>query len=193
MSGTGVNTSPCTRDGRNDEHGPRRASGAIGSGKSQSITKQMTPTYQASLTWVKNNHSFKFGSEVREFGYPLLCLASTNGTFTFSANQTAQPYAQSSTIGGQTVGFPYASFLLGLVNSGTVNPPADLRTGKHFIALFAQDSWKITRKLTFTYGLRYDYDTASQRAIRPLTHPVADTGQSHRGRTSGRHDLRSHL
>ena len=60
------------------------------------------------------------------------------------------------------MGFPYASFLLGLVNSGTVNPPADLRTGKHFISLFAQDSWKITRKLTFNYGLRYDYDTAPQ-------------------------------
>ena len=72
----------------------------------QSLTKQMTPTYQASLTWVKGNHTFKFGSEVREFGYPLLSLASTNGTFGFSANQTAQPYAQSSTIGGQTVGFP---------------------------------------------------------------------------------------
>ena len=57
------------------------------------------------------------------------------------------------------MGFPYASFLLGLVNSGTVNPPAALRTGKHFIAFFAQDSWKITRKLTLNYGLRYDYDT----------------------------------
>ncbi len=99
------------------------------------------------------------GSEVRKFGYPLLALANTNGLFGFSAAQTAQPYAQSATISGRTVGFPYASFLLGLVNSGAVNPPADLRTGKHFIALFAQDSWKITRKLTFDYGLRYDYDT----------------------------------
>src|SRR6266699_1355236 len=97
---------------------------------------------------------------MRLFGYPLHGLSSTNGTFVFSANQTAQPYAQSSTIGGQTVGFPYASFLLGLVNSGTVNPPADLRTGKRFIAFFAQDSWKVTRKLTLDYGLRYDYDTA---------------------------------
>ena len=135
----------------------------VGSGltanSAQSITRQMTPTYQASLTWVKDNHTYKFGSEVREFGYPLLSLANTNGVFGFSANQTAQPYAQSSIIGGRTVGFPYASFLLGLVNNGTVNPPADLRTGKHFIALFVQDSWKVTRKLTFDYGLRYDYDT----------------------------------
>jgi hypothetical protein len=45
------------------------------------------------------------------------------------------------------------------VNTGVVNPPANVRTGKHFLAFFAQDSWKVTRKLTFDYGLRYDYDT----------------------------------
>jgi hypothetical protein len=157
--GLGSNTSPCTGTGGMMNMGPSVAAIGGGVASAQSLTKQMTPTYQASLTWVKGNHTYKFGSEVREFGYPLLGLAATNGAFNFSANQTAQPYAQSSIIGGRTVGFPYASFLLGLVNSGTVNPPADLRTGKHFIALFAQDSWKITRKLTFDYGLRYDYDT----------------------------------
>ncbi|MBZ5576222.1 MAG: carboxypeptidase-like regulatory domain-containing protein [Acidobacteriia bacterium] len=151
-AGLGTNTSPCTGTGGTMSMGP-------GVGAAQSITKQMTPTYQASVTWVKDNHTFKFGSEVREFGYPLLALAATNGSFVFSANQTAQPYAQSAIIGGRSVGFPYASFLLGLVNSGMVNPPADLRMGKHFISFFAQDSWKVTRKLTFNYGLRYDYDT----------------------------------
>ncbi|HWE52992.1 MAG TPA: TonB-dependent receptor [Bryobacteraceae bacterium] len=155
VSGAGSNTSPCIGTGGMMNMGP-----GVGGASAQSLTKQMTPTYQASVTWVKNSHTFKFGSEVREFGYPVLGLSSTNGSFAFAANQTAQPYNQSAIVGGGTIGFPYASFLLGLVNSGTVNPPADLRTGKHFIALFAQDSWKITRKLTFDYGLRYDYDTA---------------------------------
>ena len=53
------------------------------------------------------------------------------------------------------MGFPYASFLLGLVNNGTVNQPAALRTGKHFIALFAQDSWKATNKLRLEFGIRH--------------------------------------
>jgi Carboxypeptidase regulatory-like domain/TonB dependent receptor len=161
-TGAGTNTSPCAGTGGMMNMGPSvSVPGAVPPAVSsaQSITKQMTPTYLASLTWVKANHTYKFGGEFREFGYPLLGLAATNGAFNFAANQTAQPYAQSSTIGGRTVGFPYASFLLGLVNSGTVNPPAALRTGKHFISFFAQDSWKVTRKLTFNYGLRYDYDT----------------------------------
>jgi hypothetical protein len=130
-----------------------------GVGGAQSLTKQMTPSFQASLTDVRGNHTLKFGSEVRIFGYPYLSLAQTNGSFSFSGAETAQPYAQSTTIGVGTVGFPYASFLLGLVDSGTVNPPANVRTGKRFISLFAQDSWKVTRKLTLDYGLRYDFDT----------------------------------
>ena len=151
-TGLGTNTSPCTGTGGMMSMGP-------GVGGAQSLTKQITPSFQASLTDVKGNHTFKYGSELRIFGYPLLGLTASNGVFNFSPNQTAQPYAQSSTINGGTVGFAYASFLLGLVNTGTVNPAASLRTGKHFISFFAQDSWKVTRKLTLDYGLRYDYFT----------------------------------
>src|SRR5262245_45375706 len=150
--GTGTNASPCTGTGGMMGMGP-------GVGAAQSLTKQMTPSFQASLTDVKGNHTFKYGSEVRILGYPLLCLTAANCVFNFSPNQTAQPYANSSTINGGTVGFAYASFLLGLVDNGIVNPPASLRTGKHFISFFAQDSWKVTRKLTLDYGLRYDYFT----------------------------------
>jgi len=128
-------------------------------GAAQSLTKQFTPTYNTNLTWVKGNHTYKFGGELRTFGYPFHNLTATNGNFVFSTNQTAQPYAQSSTVQGVTLGFAYASFLLGLVNNGVVNPPADLKTGKQFWGFYAQDTWKITRKLTLDYGLRYDYDT----------------------------------
>jgi hypothetical protein len=140
-----------------------------GIGGAQSLTKQFTPTYQTSLTSVKGNHTYKFGAELRTFGYPLHSLAATNGSFVFAANQTSQlsncptpascGAVQSSTLGVGAMGFPYASFLLGLVNNGTVNPPADLKTGKQFWGFYAQDSWKITRRLTLDYGLRYDYDT----------------------------------
>ncbi|HEY4362468.1 MAG TPA: TonB-dependent receptor [Bryobacteraceae bacterium] len=149
---TGSNTSPCTGTGGMMSMGP-------GIGGAQSITDQMTPTFQASLTQVKGNHTYKYGAELRIFGYPYIGLAQTNGVFNFSNAQTAQPYAQSTTVSGGQLGFPYASFLLGLVNTGTVNPPAEARTGKRFVSFFAQDSWKITRKLTVDYGLRYDYDT----------------------------------
>jgi hypothetical protein len=156
-TGLGTNLSPCTSTGGMMNMGP-------GVGGAQSLTKQMTPTFQASLTDVRGNHTFKFGSELRILGYPNLSLAQANGVFNFSPNQTAQlstsaGNVQSSTISGGTNGFAYASFLLGLVNTGTVNPAASLRMGKRFVSFFAQDSWKVTRKLTLDYGLRYDHFT----------------------------------
>src|SRR5207244_2877917 len=62
-------------------------------------------------------------------------------------------------LGGGSVGFSYASFLLGLVNSVTAAQPAFPRVGHHTIGVYAQDSWKVTRRLTLDYGLRYDYQS----------------------------------
>jgi TonB dependent receptor-like, beta-barrel len=62
-------------------------------------------------------------------------------------------------IGPNHVGFPYASFLLGAVDTAQINPPSDVRFGKQQWGFYAQDSWKVTRKLTLDLGLRYDYQT----------------------------------
>jgi hypothetical protein len=117
----------------------------------------------ASLTWVKNNHTFKFGGELRNQGDLAISRSNLNGTYTFSQAQTALPYivqaSPTATVAGQTIGFPYASFLLGLVNNAEVHPSSDARLGKEQWGFYAQDNWKITRKLTLDYGLRYDYST----------------------------------
>ncbi|MEO5922710.1 MAG: TonB-dependent receptor [Bryobacteraceae bacterium] len=121
-----------------------------------------SPTFNASLTWVKNNHSFKFGSEFRTEGYPVDSVANTDGNFAFSAAQTGQPFQTAAFTGGANVGFGYASFLLGGANSATIANPTNPRLGKKQLGMFAQDTWKITRKLTFDYGIRYDYSTYLQ-------------------------------
>ena len=118
------------------------------------------PTGNASLNWVKGNHSYKFGSEVRFDGYPTVTNTNTSGNFAFSTNQTDNSFfAQNQAKGGSFSGFPYASLLLGAVNSVTIAQPADTRGGRGFYAWFAQDTWKVTRKLTLDYGLRWDLMT----------------------------------
>jgi hypothetical protein len=92
-------------------------------------------------------------------GYPSLVTTPANGWFTFSEAQTALPYLNSQFIGGSTVGFPYASFLLGLVDQGEIGQSSKFRLGKNAWAFFAQDSWKATPNLTIDYGLRYDFQT----------------------------------
>ncbi len=115
------------------------------------------PTFNQSLTWVKDNHTYKFGAEVRFEGVPTLLYTATNGVYSFNAAETALPYLNTTSINGGTVGFPYASFLLGLVDSGSIANPPTARVGQNAWGFFAQDSWKISRRLTLDYGLRYDY------------------------------------
>src|SRR5207248_2252745 len=75
----------------------------------------------------------------------------------FSTAATAQPYTVPTGLGGQFMGFQFASFLLGDANSASQLAPTDTRMGKNQWAFYWQDSWKATRKLTMDYGVRWDY------------------------------------
>jgi hypothetical protein len=122
----------------------------------------LKPTANPNLTWIKGNHTYKFGGELLVESHPDFSRSYANNYYYFSANQTADP---SLTLTGTTlpsgtaIGFPYASFLMGAYNQVTSNTTARGHLGNHAIAFYAQDSWKITPKLTFDYGLRYDFQT----------------------------------
>jgi hypothetical protein len=138
---------------------------ALGQG-AHSYTISEQPTSIANLTWVKGNHTYKFGASMLIQGDINLNLSTLNGTYAFSNLQTALPYValnnSTGSVAGNTIGFPYASFLLGLVATGNIHPPSETRLGKSEWAGYIQDSWKVTRKFTLDYGLRYDYSTYFQ-------------------------------
>ena len=120
----------------------------------------------ASLTWVKGNHTFKFGGSVDFQGSYSINVNNLSGTYGFSSAQTALPYlvntssgTSTANIGANHVGLPYASFLLGAVDTAQVDPPSSARFGKQQWGSYVQDSWKVTRKLTLDLGLRYDFST----------------------------------
>jgi hypothetical protein len=117
------------------------------------------PTAQLNLSWVKGNHTYKFGGDVRIEGYPSETLNNTSGAFTWSTNQTTTPFFQSAALGGLFSGFPYASLLLGQPDTVQVARPTNTRGGRGYYAWFAQDTWKLTRKLTLDYGVRWDIFT----------------------------------
>ena len=130
----------------------------LGDGGNRNIWYQK-PTANTSLTWVKDNHTYKFGAEMRLDGLPTNLYNGTDGIYTFAAAETGLPSTLGQNLNGGNVGFPYASFLLGLVDSVNISNPVSLRLGKQEWGFFAQDSWKVTRKFTLDYGLRYDYST----------------------------------
>jgi hypothetical protein len=122
------------------------------------LVKNYKPTANASLTWVRGNHTYKAGGELLIDGYPAYVQTYANGNFGFAAPETGLPYLNGAQLTGAP-GYSYASFLLGAVDSFGIGVPTDTRLGNHALSFFVQDSWKVTRKLTLDYGLRYDYQT----------------------------------
>ena len=114
------------------------------------------PTGTASLTWVRGNHTYKTGAEWHQDRWTYQNFTDSS-SLTFSAAETGLPYLQSATLSGGSVGFPYASFLLGAADSGSVHNTLQPQIRKSAFSIYVQDTWKITRKVTLDYGLRWDH------------------------------------
>ena len=109
---------------------------------------------------MKGNHSFKFGAELTVDGYPEHSEWRANGSFSIDKAETSDPWQYLQPLNFTNAsGFGYASFLLGLPDQLSLSPVTQTKTGAHNLGLYAQDSWKVTRKLTLDYGLRYDFQT----------------------------------
>ena len=122
------------------------------------LIENLKPTGNAALTFVRNNHTYKAGGELIVNGYPSYSETYSSGNMLYSQNQTGLPSLQGLTL-PVNPGFNYASFLIGAPNTGYDSVPARMRTGNHSMAFFFQDNWKVSRRLTLDYGLRYDFQT----------------------------------
>ncbi|HEY6345058.1 MAG TPA: TonB-dependent receptor [Bryobacteraceae bacterium] len=118
----------------------------------------LKPTFNTTATWVKGNHTYKLGATALFEGLPTVTTGRAQGEYEFSQIETSDPWQFGLPFTTTaSSGFGYASFFLGLADGNQIGRIADLRLGYHSYGLYAQDSWKITRKLTFDYGLRWDY------------------------------------
>ena len=122
---------------------------------------QNKPTAVLSVTNVRGNHTYKAGAQWRKdpaVNKNVIAAPS----YTFNNNETALPYLQTTSVGGGSIGSPYASFLMGLADSASIPPTQDPGYTKASWGLYVQDTWKITRKLTLDYGIRWDYQQAPE-------------------------------
>jgi len=107
------------------------------------------------VTKITGRHTLKMGAESR-FNYINHMQATWQLAFSFQRAETQGPDPRVPTA---TAGIGYASFLLGALNSGsTVNGIRPAMANRYF-ALFFQDDYKITRKLTLNLGIRWDTET----------------------------------
>lgn len=139
----------------------------MGNALAHTHTTTLRPSFNANATKIVGNHTYKAGGEVWLQGNILAppsgvglnfgCIASATCSAT-NYGATAEPFNLTTTNGQQPGNF-FANFLLGDAIATTQYAPQDNRMGKAQYAFFAQDSWKITRKLTVDYGLRWDIAT----------------------------------
>src|SRR5438874_13804755 len=69
--------------------------------------------YQDTFSYLRGKHSLKFGGEFRRYRYNTYEPGQLSGSFSFTDRETSLPLFTSST------GHPFASFILGAVQSGT--------------------------------------------------------------------------
>jgi hypothetical protein len=122
----------------------------------KNVGTQVNEVYQAtdSFSWVKGSHSIKFGVDYRWSQTNGADFFNGEGTFNFSTLETGLPGSSSVT------GNSFASFLLGAVDSGSRNVLAYVPSNRYrYLGFYLQDDWKVTRKLTLNYGLRYEIYT----------------------------------
>jgi hypothetical protein len=109
----------------------------------------------ATLTKIAGRHSMKFGGEVRRIQWNYGQTNNSSMSFTYDNGFTAQnPLAPTGS------GYPFASFLLGYPATG-VATEIHLSAAKQFYdALYATDTFQVSRKLTLNYGVRWDFPGA---------------------------------
>jgi hypothetical protein len=107
-----------------------------------------------------NNHDFRYGFEYLIQQEGQRSLGASGGNFSFGANYTSAYGANQGpnpplTGGGNAI----ADFDLGLPGS-TSNIPTNVTLfySARYTALYFQDDWRYTPKLTFSLGMRWDYE-----------------------------------
>ncbi|HSS99796.1 MAG TPA: carboxypeptidase regulatory-like domain-containing protein, partial [Terriglobales bacterium] len=105
--------------------------------------------WQDSLSLTRGHHNFKFGADIRRVRNNFDFDFDNNGVFDFGSNFSLTGDARADFVGGFFDNFEQFSRAVYGIRT----------TSWHF---FGQDNWKVTRKLSLSYGLRYEYNTPLQ-------------------------------
>jgi len=140
----------------NDAIGPRISiSGTATFGRSTSFPVKLDETrwqLQQTLSWSTGGHFLKLGADVNHLSATSSFPSSFAGSFSFS------------NLAAFAAGTP-STFV-----QGFGNPEIHLKNT--LIGVFAQDTFQLNDRLTFVYGLRYDYDMQPQGVPRDRSNPI---------------------
>jgi len=130
------------------------------------VTTGLIHHFAPTVNNLHGSHNLRYGADLRLYrsfnkrgGYDVSPGFQFLPTYT-GPNDTASP---------APIGQDFAAFLLG-IPSGQMQRSASYATQDKFAGLFIQDDWRVTSKLTFNLGLRYEYESPEterfNRAVR---------------------------
>lgn len=102
------------------------------------------------LTWIHKNHSFKFGAEFHNIRFAMLQPLYPRTFPTFTGVFTGKP-------GVAYTGFGVADFLADQMNTDNSSSYLQTNMGRWYRSAYSQDDWRLSRKLTVNFGLRWDF------------------------------------
>ncbi|MBM3811072.1 MAG: TonB-dependent receptor [Acidimicrobiia bacterium] len=117
----------------------------------QSSRQQMN--FQINIAETRGRHSLKYGTEVAQLLRHNFSSGRSSGDLTFDNAWTRQFQAISQ---GARDSSSVASLLLGHIQSGNLQYNDTFLRREPYWAIFVQDDWRISNKLTLNLGLRYD-------------------------------------
>ena len=126
----------------------------LGATRTSNYETQDTYSAQANLSKVIGSHTLKAGVEGRLYNNNNIRPESAAGSYTFGRNWSQADPQRADALSGNEI----ATFLLGHPTSGFVNRNMDPAYQNKYWALFFQDDWKLSSKLTVNVGLRWDYE-----------------------------------
>ena len=129
--------------------------GCNGGPPHDNITTRPTFIINDAVTWALSSHSVKVGMEWRKIMGNLHGNGNEAGSFSFGRGSTG--------LVGVNSGNPVASFLIGAVDGGsaTFRSVNSTYPRQHAWIVHAGDTWRLSDKFTFDYGVRWDYYSPS--------------------------------
>ena len=106
----------------------------------------------STLTKIINKHTVQFGGEFMRMTHNYAQSNIPTGIFNFNPDLTA---ANGNNTAGSGLGL--ATFLLGYPSGGNASSPALVAAQQYYPALFVNDNWHLTPKLTINAGVRWEH------------------------------------